>query len=509
MAVQTNKEKLCISQVVGQKTQTIMAETDTVVPDIKPDILNTIYTNGNVCITKQEIMEGKVRVEGFVNTYVMYVADSEKMEMRSLNTNIDFSEILDFEQARENMQLETNVTLRGMECRVLNGRKVNVKSMIEVEMKVESNEEIEFVREIKEVQDIQLLRENVRVSSLLGRGDTKVYAKDTIMLDDVDDLAEIMKVNVAVKNDEIKISYNKVLIKADAEVKILYRTEDGRVKNTINLIPVMGFIDMVDVADEHICQVKYDVRNIIIKPNNVEEHSIYIEVEMGANCSVYENKQMEVIQDLYSPSMNLIYKQKMIKATGEVERVKDICMIQERSQIAELQGAKIYDAEVRANIIKQTITKDKIMLEGEVKVDFIYSAVGNETIESICNIIPFNSSMNCSGVNQNSDVFVEIRVGTGDFITMPEGSIDMHIELEMMARNSQTREINVIDEIGVEENRQMEKHSIVIYFVKPGDSLWKIAKKFKSTVQDIVKVNNIEDENKIDIGEQLFIPLAG
>lgn len=47
---------------------------------------------------------------------------------------------------------------------------------------------------------------------------------------------------------------------------------------------------------------------------------------------------------------------------------------------------------------------------------------------------------------------------------------------------------------------------MTIYFAKPGDSLWKIAKKFRSTVDNIAKVNGIEDVDKIEVGQQLFIP---
>ena len=47
---------------------------------------------------------------------------------------------------------------------------------------------------------------------------------------------------------------------------------------------------------------------------------------------------------------------------------------------------------------------------------------------------------------------------------------------------------------------------MVIYFVKPGDTLWKIAKKFRTSVEEIVKVNNIEDENYLEIGKKLYIP---
>ena len=47
---------------------------------------------------------------------------------------------------------------------------------------------------------------------------------------------------------------------------------------------------------------------------------------------------------------------------------------------------------------------------------------------------------------------------------------------------------------------------MVIYFVKPKDTLWLIAKKFDSTIEEIARVNEIEDVNRIMPGMQLFIP---
>ena len=45
-----------------------------------------------------------------------------------------------------------------------------------------------------------------------------------------------------------------------------------------------------------------------------------------------------------------------------------------------------------------------------------------------------------------------------------------------------------------------------MYIVKKGDSLWKIAKEFGSSVEDIAITNGIEDENKIMPGQKIFIP---
>lgn len=65
---------------------------------------------------------------------------------------------------------------------------------------------------------------------------------------------------------------------------------------------------------------------------------------------------------------------------------------------------------------------------------------------------------------------------------------------------------NVIDEIQTNGDREVNDYSIIMYIVKKGDTLWEIAKRFGSTVEDIVKINEIEDPSKIQPGLKIFIP---
>src|SRR5699024_8148639 len=101
--------------------------------------------------------------------------------------------------------------------------------------------------------------------------------KDTIAIDNVDNLAEILKANICICDKDIKVSYNKILTKAEAQVKIMYLTEDNRINLVNTKIPVVGFIDIPNVTENNICDVNYEIKNLVIKPNSMEEHSIYIE----------------------------------------------------------------------------------------------------------------------------------------------------------------------------------------------------------------------------------------
>lgn len=48
----------------------------------------------------------------------------------------------------------------------------------------------------------------------------------------------------------------------------------------------------------------------------------------------------------------------------------------------------------------------------------------------------------------------------------------------------------------------------VYYTVEPGDTLWGIAQNFGTTINDLLRYNNIPDINKIFPGTQLYIPVG-
>ena len=68
--------------------------------------------------------------------------------------------------------------------------------------------------------------------------------------------------------------------------------------------------------------------------------------------------------------------------------------------------------------------------------------------------------------------------------------------------------MNIIDDIEAQEftKNTDDYDSLIIYIVQKEDTLWKIAKKFRSTVEDISRVNGIEDPNQIQVGQKLYIP---
>ena len=503
MAIETTRDNVCVNHIVAQKTETIMVEGDSIIPDIKPDILNAISTSGIVCIYKKEINEGKVKLDGSVDTYVMYLADSEQNNVRSINVNLDFTQVIEIANVMPNMDLETNAKLKSIECKVINGRKVSIKAFIEINVKITSKEDIDIISSVNS-KGIQTLNKTIDINSVVGRGSAKVYAKDTLMIDNIDNLSEIMKADFAITNRDIKISYNKVLAKSDLNVKIMYLTDDNRINSVEGTIPIMGFVDIENVTEENICNTQYEIKNIVIKPNNVEEHSIYVEAEIEIYCEIFKNQEINIIQDLYKPNTNVMFTQKQIQVMQKIETMQTTYNVREKQVIPEIGANKIYDVETGIELTKQTCLNDKVLFEGEVKLNYLFD--NGNGIATKQTSIPFNFSVDFLGINQNSNIETNLEISAQDFVVTGDGSVEAKIDILFNISLSKSTEINVIDDIKEEENRNANTCSLVIYYVKEGDTLWKIAKKFGSTVEEIARINGIENEDKLNIAQQLFIP---
>ena len=130
---------------------------------------------------------------------------------------------------------------------------------------------------------------------------------------------------------------------------------------------------------------------------------------------------------------------------------------------------QIIDVDVNPIIEKRENIGNKILYTGVLEINFTL-ANSDLQMEIRNSKIPFEYTVDDVENSENANCNLDIEVANQDFIV------------------------------------QEQDYSIILYIVKKDDTLWKIAKKYGSTVEDIVRTNGIEDENKITIGQKLFIP---
>ena len=263
---------------------------------------------------------------------------------------------------------------------------------------------------------------------------------------------------------------------------------------------------MQNVSDDNFCDVNYDIKNMVIRPNAPEDHSIYVEFEIEPTATAYERKQVNLIEDLYSPTSNLEYTLKPITSlTERQDSTKDVT-IKENVKIPNITEEGLIDVDLSAIINNTQVTNTKIMYSGEIRLNFIF--MNENTVNSKITKLPFEIEDNNTLKTDKIDIETEIYINKADFRVIEKGEVNCEIEMKVTTKTSKNVSMNIIDNIqAVNDDIANEDYdSLILYIVKPGDTIWKIAKKFNSTIDEITRMNGLEDPNKINVGEKLYIP---
>lgn len=378
------KQKMRINRKVMQKEKEFEVRADIIVPDIKPDMVAIKSTNANVYIRKEEITRGKLRLDGNVDGYVTYL--SESGESRSLEITLDFIENVEDDGIEEAFKARDKVNLKNIEAKILNERKLSVTATMGITAEFFEKKEFEFIKSVED-EKIQIREENFKIKKIVGEGKGSSVVREGIETENQTSISEISRVDLEIANVENKVSFNKVLSKADLNLKITYQTEELKEESITASYPITSFIDMENAKEDSVCESDFIIRNMLFKVDSVISSKLTFEVDIDINLEMYEQEEISVIQDMYG-------------------------------------------------------------LDKEIEL-------------------------------KKSDV--------------------------AMCVDGEEKKISFIEEIEEKDLEKKNEYSMVVYFVKPHDTVWKIAKMFKVTMDSIIQANNLENPDRINVGEKLYI----
>lgn len=166
MSIEVLQDNLCVNRLIEGKKKEITLESSIIVPDIKPDIVKPIDLSGNVCIYKKEIINGRVKVDGTIDSNIIYLVDSGDELIRGLNSNIDFSEFIEIDSNISQADIDANIDSKkyGMWC--FKRKKSYLKATIEISVRLYSNDGISILKDINGISGIQKLNKIVQLNSM-------------------------------------------------------------------------------------------------------------------------------------------------------------------------------------------------------------------------------------------------------------------------------------------------------------------------------------------------------
>ena len=518
MSLELVKETVKVNQIIGEDRTRTVLDNDIIVPDSKPDIARILLLDGDVYMENVDASQDKVHLNGSVRYKILYVSDDPEQPVKSIITNSGFQYSLNIPEARHGMLARAKCEIEHIDFEVVNSRKVNVKAILDVSGKVFNQLDQSVATDFEGTEGIQILKSTREVSSYLGCSEAKLPVKELMETPaGKPAIRDILRNDIKITGKECKLSEGKIVAKGDINISTLYIGDDetGSIQNIENEIPFTQFLDLNGIDETSYCNLDY---NILASDFQAEEDNdgelrvLKGEITLGITAEGYRKKEIEIIEDAYNPGYRLSLEKEPIRmeelaAESKSQFVlKDTIFIENDSP----EIAEVFNIICKPVLSDCIIENDRAEVEGVVSCSILYTA-GDLEQPVICSgqELPFKQQVNISGLRTEMECDLELETENCSYSMVSSREVEVRLSIGITARAIKQVTVDTVTraiEGPIDDKRGGSQPSLTIYFAQPGDTLWKVAKKYYVTTEEVRKLNNLPDSGEVNVGLQIIVP---
>lgn len=510
------KKNIHMNKLKCKSTMQLTLDDDFNVPDVKPDIDRIITSQGDIKINDIQAMNGKLTVKGELNFNVLYFSSEGSRPIHNISGQIPFDEVINMDQACADDNPIVKWELEDLTVDLINSRKISVKSIVSLNVSVEELYDEETAVSVEGADDVQYISKKIELTDIgIDKKDTFRIKDEIILPANKSNVVSVLFDDVRLNNIEVRILEEKFTIKGELTLFILYvgENEESPVEYYETEVAFGGTVDCNGCNENMIEDITFRIldKNIEIKPDSDgEERVIDLEVILEMAIKIYDIQEPEIICDIYSPSKEITpvireatYENLVIKNNSKYRIADNIRVPDKQPKILQICHS---DGTVR---IDDIIPKDsELLAEGVIDMEILY--ISEDDTMPLCSLkgaIPFSQVIEVKGLSPSCSYEVRPNIDQLSVMMLDGEEIEVKAVINLNTIVFEKITEPIITDIEVADldlEKLQSMPGIIGYIVKKGDTLWNIAKKYHTTVDTIMEINNMEEED-IKEGDKLVI----
>lgn len=483
------------------------------VPDAKNDVKQIILGEGNLNVEDMKIVENYIRVAGKLNFRVLYVAEGGEVRLSSLEGRIPFEEMVYLEQEPAgNLFLKTaDVDLT---VTAIHSRKLNIKTLAEITIGSEGQLESEITTDIDSETPIYKKTNTKELLKVFRSGKDTYRIKEEIVLNGTkENIGTLLWTNVTSRKLDTRLKADELELQGELQLFCLYETLDGKTDWISQAIPYEGRIECYGAQETMYHQIYSELADVNIDvrmDENGEMRLIGVEATLEVRMTVYEEETLEILSDLYSLEKVCVPVTKELQMEQLLMQNHSKCRVTEQLSLPEIKDSilQICHSSARIQIEHTETVEGGIQIEGVLHLSFLYvKADDSVPFDTWQGMVPFSYLMESNETTE--DMVCDLTYTVEQLSIGLMGSDEVEVKAVLAFNSFLKRPVTItnIESVNFEpiHMEEVEKRpGIVGYIVKDGDDLWNLAKRYSTTVEGIMEVNNLEKE-EIKIGDKILI----
>ena len=498
----------------GAKNQVTIGD-DYSVPDGKSDISVILQKKAKLQVDEVHTEKGKVHIQGILKIWILYLTERSHKKADSLLMEFPFDEMMYMEGAESGDHLKIDWEIESLRIGIVHPGKLSVRALVNFSAGVMGTERYLIPENVENASSVYTKTENiVTAEPIFVRNDSYRIREEAALPANKPNVQEMLWENVQLRGMDIRIQDGKLSIKGEVQLFVLYEGEEAgqEIHWMEQTLPIHGSLDVTGLTGEMFGIVEHEIAHcqVEVKPDYDGELRMFqLEMMLNIHMHIYEERNCCVLKDAYStrevliPQVQEIIYEKLRMCNQAKCRVSGQGRIKDEIKVLQILS---YQAKIQSKRFKTV--EQGILCEGTLEVEILYvCADDKQPLGSIEVSVPYSQVIEIPEM-EKEDSWKAFETLEQMFVSMQEGNrVEVRGTIGFQACVMQQCQMDNITEFEV-ENYDMETLKkcpmMKIYFVQQGETMWDIAKRHRSTVEDIKKINELTKE-EVSVGQKLLL----
>ncbi|MBR5535699.1 MAG: DUF3794 domain-containing protein [Clostridia bacterium] len=487
------------TQTLFNKSDECFTEGNIIIPDSMDDIAKIISIKAHPTVSDAKCENGRININGQIKISLIYIGENETGKIYTLNVPCPFSHtIVSNDITDEFLTLVTPVCCN-VSHTIINTRRLKTTCALRFYASSYKNNRIKALSSAEGAQTI-CSEQNLYAARA-------ICTKNIIITDNVEigagknAITSILKHTVKITDKDFKVLNNKIIVKGNLNVSVLYCSEDS-VNDAIVTLPFTEVIEAEGVSPSLTANVTLSVSDCEIRPDtdlSGEYKMLDINAVLSVNVRAFCQENIQTVTDIYLPGGALKSSFMPLKIQKDAASIAEEEFFKESITLPK--GAPVISRVIDADCRIGEITLSDSAASATAEITFMYLSPSSSSLNTHTAKIPLAHKFNSDSV---TNIIGEVN-HIGYAITSDD-TLEIRLSVIFTALCNNYEEINIITDCIEEEYIPPKRPSVIVSFVNRGDTLWSIAKKHNISLSSLATANAMDENAVLTVGEKLIIP---
>jgi len=482
--------------------ETITEETgDVIVPDSWPDAERICGSSGIVVVRSKECVAGKATVSGSAKVWIIY--QTAENETRSMTAVLPYAVEFSDPSISDNSKIMVQPRIVSCEGRVINSRKIQVKSSICVACAVFNDAELVYCDEIESDSCIEVRCGEYPIMYTKTVKEKSFTISDELQLESgKTGFGQLLAQSAMLRVSDKRLVGTKLVFKGDVDIEAVYLTSDGNVECTALNLPFSQIIDMDDVEETDVPWLALSMTSCELEIlDDYSENLRRLELNMNvlAQAAVSCQQIIKPVLDFYSTEYETTAETAGVELTSLLD-ITDIHRNVREQIMTDGKPIKILDVALAMPKRENIIGNGRVQSKQSIEATMIYLD-HNGSIKTQRKKFDVQAELELANTAE-ADVSCLLAAPPSASIIGDDVEINAELIFTFICTSKQSADILTDGYISEEPMERKSRPSAVL--TRTEESLWQTAKKYGARISDIKAINGINDD--YTSGKMLLIP---